>query len=143
MINKKAFTLIETLIVLVIVSFLVVCLSFLPKKNWVHQIESKLFFDQLKSELNLAQEAAIIQGYSVSVHFQEDCVQFRSIGSIMTYKRLDYPSEWKVTSPFSFIYGPTGRVLSFRTVRFQNSSTNSIVNIVFQLGSGKFEIRGQ
>lgn len=66
--NEKGFTLLESLFVLSIF-LLIMSLSFLPLKNQESQLEAKLFFSQLKSDLLYAQQYAVTNQSLVRVNF--------------------------------------------------------------------------
>lgn len=139
---KAGFTLIEALISLTVLSFCLLMLSWQPSQRITQQIESRLFFDQLTSELNLAQEISLIHQQTVSVRFtvQAPEILFHIMGEATPYTLLEVPDHWQVRSNFLLTYLPSGRIAQFATVYFTHEDGRR-VGLAFQLGSGRFEIQ--
>ena len=139
---KAGFTLIEALISLTVIAFCLLLLSWLPSQRITQQIESRLFFDQLTSELNLAQEISLIQQETVLVRFsvQAPEIIFYLTGTASPYALLEVPNHWQVRTNFLLTYLPNGRIAQFTTVYFSHEDGRS-VGLAFQLGSGRFEIQ--
>lgn len=129
------FTLLESLFALIILAFVLMLIIQIPYSRWQAEIESRIFFDQLTLQLNLSQQKAITFGKTQFIRFsaQSQTVNF-------TDEILVLPSDWHLSNTFNFYYLPNGRVEQFQTVYFHHQSGKSVA-IVFQLGSGKFEIK--
>lgn len=140
--RKNGFTLIEALITLTVLSFCMLVLTMRPSQQITQQIESKIFFDLLATELNLAQENSIIHQTNVSVRFValSSQIMFHFMGQSSPYTSLDIPSHWQLKTNFLLTYQPDGRISNFTTVYFVQEDGQSVA-LVFQLGSGKYEIQ--
>lgn len=139
---KNGFTLIETLVVLLVISFCMAILSFSPSRQMIEKIESRIFFNQVLSGLNLAQEISILQETQVYVRFWQDLpfVQFQVIGHPTAIQEVPIPDFWHIEKSLQFTHFPDGRTNQFGTVVFIHQDGHR-AEIVFQLGSGKFELR--
>lgn len=139
---KSGFTLIEALISLTVMAFCLLLLAWQPSEGITQKIESRLFFDQLTSELNLAQEISLIQQETVLVRFnvQVPTILFYLTGSQAPYALLEVPDHWQVRTNFLLTYLPNGRIAQFTTVYFSHEDGRR-VGLAFQLGSGRFEIQ--
>lgn len=125
---------IESILVLVLVGIALTLLTFRSPYDF-SPIEERIFFDQLRSELNYAQEVAILQQEPV-------LVQFTAEGDVrLGYRQLALPEDWAVQTPFSFEYLPNGHVSYFKTIVLEHVPSQHERHIVMQLGSGKFEIK--
>lgn len=142
--KEDGVTLIETLLVLTVVSFILVLptihFDYLTKKS-----ETALFFESFQSSMTL------VQNYSV-LNDEWTVVRFRpSRGDI--YFRVggepDHPIEHVIDLPehvqllnktveFRFSKN-SGNIGHFETIRFK--TPEGIVEYAFQLGSGRFVVR--
>ncbi|MBZ6528246.1 prepilin-type N-terminal cleavage/methylation domain-containing protein [Aerococcaceae bacterium DSM 111021] len=141
--NKKGYTLIESLIVLVIISGMSLILMIQPDVNITKQIESRMFFDEVMSHLKRAQQLAILQRTIISVEFHASLNQLR-IRDIYSQERIatiDAPDHIEFLTPFMFWYLQSGSVDYFRTVSFYDSNIEERIYLVFQLGNGQFELQ--
>lgn len=141
--NRRAFTLIEVLLVLIIVSFVLLITTYRPSQNIVQQIESQIFYDNLLSELKLCQQQAILQKRFMVVHFfvsnQSIVFEDRQYGQLS--RTIDLPDHIAIVNGHNFEYSPEGGVSQFNTVIFQDLMTNEVTRLVFQLGNGQFELQ--
>ncbi|WP_197115589.1 competence type IV pilus minor pilin ComGD [Facklamia lactis] len=139
--QQQAFTLIELLIVLTIISFIMIIATYLPPNHLAESYELKTFQDQLKSQLYQAQDRSIIYQEPIYVQFQlGQPIKFVSARSNKIYRSLAPPKNWEVTNNFSFYYYPNGRTQAFKTIIFTHVSGQQML-LVFQLGSGQFEFK--
>lgn len=138
----NAFTLIETLLVLLIISFVLLFASLYPNKDITEKIESRLFFDQVVAGLNLAQGVSVLQETQVNVRFWKNLpyIEFQVVGQVESISQIKIPEFWYLETTLTFTHYPDGRTNNFSTVVFRHREGQR-VEIVFQLGSGKFEIR--
>lgn len=141
--SKQAFTLVEALLVLFIMGFMLLVLTITPQQKMTNSINDRIFFDQLVSELNLGQTLAITHNQALRVNFSMtgQTVSFELIESNYPSTQLYLPSNWRLKRNFQFIYLANGRINRFDTVTFYHTQTSKTVSIVFQLGSGRFELR--
>lgn len=140
--KKNGFTLIEALITLTVLSFCMLVLTIRPSQQITQQIESRIFFDLLANELNLAQENSIIHQKNVSVRFValSSHIMFHFMGQTSPYTTLEIPSHWQLKTNFLLTYQSDGRISNFITVYFMQEDGRTVA-LVFQLGSGKYEIQ--
>lgn len=139
---KMAFSLAEALVVLLIVSFCMTLFTFRPSNEMLEKIESRLFFDQVLAGLNLAQEVSVLQQTQVYVRFWHSLpyVQFQIVGQSASIQEVVIPDFWQIEQAFQFVYFPDGRTNQFDTVVFVHRDGHR-AEIIFQLGSGKYELR--
>lgn len=134
--NRAGFTLIETLLVLVLVGIALWMVTIRPMSSFQAPLEERIFFEQLKNEMNYAQEVAILQNMIVEVQFKES-----GNGIVFGNRILEVPHNWRVGTDFTFRYLPNGRVNGFKAIYFEQTETGQQRQLVMQLGSGKFEIK--
>ncbi len=139
---KSGFTLIETLVVLLVISFCMALLTLSPSRQMIEKIESRIFFNQVLSGLNLAQEISVLQETQVYVRFWQNSpvIQFQIVGHPTPSQEVLIPDFWHIEKSLQFTHFPDGRTNQFGTVVFVHQDGHR-AEIVFQLGSGKFEIR--
>lgn len=139
---KSGFTLIETLVVLLVISFCMALLTLSPSRQMIEKIESRIFFNQVLSGLNLAQEISVLQETQVYVRFWQNSpvIQFQIVGHSTPSQEVLIPDFWHIEKSLQFTHFPDGRTNQFGTVVFVHQDGHR-AEIVFQLGSGKFEIR--
>ncbi|MGF3227086.1 competence type IV pilus minor pilin ComGD [Facklamia sp. P12932] len=141
--NQSAFTLIEALCVLSIFSILMILLIALPYQQLKADYQTKVFKDQLKSQLHLAQDKAIIDQDPVQIVFSKrGVVYFWQVESRKNFSQLKLPKHLNLLSSFSFYYLSSGRINDFETVYFENAEGDNF-ELVFQLGSGQFVFKEQ
>lgn len=139
----EGFTVFEMLVVLFIVGFMMSIVSLLPTAHVQSGVEERIFFEQLRNEMNYAQEVALIENVAVNVAFVQSHNEVRltdSRGDIVQ-RMLSLPSDWRLRTNFDFSYLPNGHITYFKTIEFEHEPTGSIRKIVMQLGSGKFDIK--
>lgn len=139
---NMGFTLVEALVVLLIISFCLTILAFSPSNEMLEKIESRLFFNQVLAGLNLAQEVSILQETQVYVRFWQTLpyVQFQIVGHATSIQEVNIPEFWRIEQSLQFTHFPDGRTDQFGTVVFIHRDGHR-AEIVFQLGSGKYELR--
>lgn len=150
--EEDGFTLVETLIVLLIAGFL----TFLPVLSIQQTIERTavdLFFRELSSHITLMQNHAILAGEMTAVEFAPgaNVIRFKVINannnSHQTLNReislADAPCQFSGTG-YQTVYfkKDTGNIVMMNNrwrIRFETEL--GIYEIVFKLGSGRFDIR--
>lgn len=141
--SKGAFTLVETVLVLLMISLVLIFISFRPPSHLTEEIESRLFFEEVLSRLKLSQQQAIIQNKNIAVIFsvgtQMFTIQDRTVGQLIF--RTELPEHIRLTKGSEFLYYPQGGISNFNTVVFQNTRTGQLISLVFQLGNGQFELQ--
>lgn len=140
--TKMGFTLAEALVTLLVFSFCANLLSYIPSNEMLEKIESRLFFNQVLAGLNLAQEVSVLQETQVYVRFWQTLpyIQFQIVGQDTSIQEVTIPDFWHIEKSLQFIHFPDGRTNQFGTVVFVHRDGHR-AEIVFQLGSGKFELR--
>ncbi|UUX34229.1 competence type IV pilus minor pilin ComGD [Fundicoccus culcitae] len=140
---KKAFTLIETLLVLTLISFMLILLAWFPNNHLMESIENRIFFDQLVQHLNDAQTQAITRNQTIRVSFNQthQVLIIESLESTVLLTYLYLPDNWQIRTTYTFFYLANGRTNRFDTLTFYHTSQNISISLVFQLGSGRFELR--
>lgn len=140
--TKMGFTLAEALVTLLVFSFCASVLSYIPSNEMLEKIESRLFFNQVLAGLNLAQEVSVLQETQVYVRFWQTLpyIQFQIIGQDTSIQEVTIPDFWHIEKSLQFTHFPDGRTNQFGTVVFVHRNGHR-AEIVFQLGSGKFELR--
>ncbi|MFK8198006.1 competence type IV pilus minor pilin ComGD [Aerococcaceae bacterium zg-1292] len=133
--NCAGFSLMECLVVLLMMSFVLLMVVRLPFQSWQQSIAERLFFEKVSAQLNLAQQEAIVMQRTRTVRFEaaQNRVIFNEV-------QFPFPPGWKMYKSYDFNYLANGRTDQFSTVYFY-SDTGKEVQLVFQLGSGKFEVR--
>lgn len=106
--------------------------------KFIDEVKWTQFQNQLKSELHLAQERAILEQTSMFVIFKAgQAVEFRQREQEESYDYLSPPEGWQVQTNLTFYYTSSGRTNSFQTIVFLNESGRES-HLTFQLGSGQF-----
>lgn len=114
-----------------------------PLKQVQTSIESRMFFNQLESYINLAQHTAITQGTAVNVYFAPELNQIYThtqASMLTTLAPLYLPTDWSLHTALRLSYLPNGRISQFKTVYFSHPDLGQ-VEFVPHLGSGRYEIR--
>lgn len=142
--NDSGFSLIESLIVLSIIGLLIG----LPATQLTHiskQSETQLFFDDLSASITLIHNYAVLNNEWTSMEYRPSrgTIYFKVVGnnSHPINHVLTVPSHMTIISTadeIRFLRG-AGTISNPRTVTFQ--TINGRVQCVFQIGSGRFDIR--
>ncbi|EPH11622.1 N-terminal cleavage protein [Facklamia sp. HMSC062C11] len=142
MVNKSnAFTLIEMLITLMVVSLLFILSSRLFNQQLISRYHSKSFKDQIKNQLHLAQEQAVIEKKPIFVNFQVGGpVSFYYYNNHQIIHQINLPDHLDLLTPYQFYFLDNGHVSGFKSITFQDQSGENFY-LVFQLGSGQFEFQ--
>lgn len=150
--NEEGFTLIETLITLFITSvfFLMPILAF---DQVIENMKVALFFRELSSNITLMQNHAILSGKKTVIEFvpQENIIRFKEYdvdeSANHPINRELYLEEgiYELQSPSYrqiIFHGETGNIaVSNHRWRTAFITGNGSYELVFQLGSGRFDIR--
>ena len=144
--NEEGFTLIETLIVLLVSSILLL-VPILSMGQLMQEMEVNFFFRELTSNLTLMQNQSIMGGHGTKVSFygtkQKDHILFvvnsgHPLNREMVLDRPYYRLAENKPIEFRFKEG-TGNITSSNTVIF--SSTKGSYRLTYLLGSGRFDIK--
>lgn len=144
--NQEGFTLIETLIVLLISSILLLVPT-LSMERLTEELEINLFFHELTSNLTLMQNQAIMGGRGTKVSFLEtkerDYITFDvNVGHPLNREMiLDRPYHLVAKNkPEEFRFkGGTGNITSSSTIKIY--TTKGQYKLTYLLGSGRFDIK--
>ncbi len=145
--NEEGFTLLETLIVL-LVSSLLLMVPTLSMSKMVERMEIDLFFRELTSNITLMQNHSILSGDRTKISFyverRGDIIDFVAAGTNHPLNRrmyLDSP-HYRFKSPSSEYFrfnGGTGNITKSDTVLFLTSQGE--YKLTYLLGSGRFDIK--
>ncbi len=151
--NREAgFTLIESLVVLFVVSLLLF-MPILSIHRVVESIKIDLFFRELSSNITLMQNHAILNGEQTRIEFSpsQNSIRFRVLGSKKgshhpLNQTIDLGEESYKLQGTGYrqvtFYAHTGNIsITDRQWRFNIETTQGIYELVFQIGSGRFDIR--
>ena len=143
---EEGFTLIETLIVLLVSSILLLVPT-LSMGQLMEEMEVNFFFRELTSNLTLMQNQSIMGGHGTKVSFygtkQKGHILFvvnsgHPLNREMVLDRPYYRLAENKPVEFRFKAG-TGNITSSNTVKF--SSTQGQYRLTYLLGSGRFDIK--
>ncbi|MCC5889655.1 MAG: hypothetical protein JJU01_03730 [Alkalibacterium sp.] len=142
--DEAGVTFIESIMVLSIVSFIIG----LPAVQLNHirkQSETQLFFDSLSASITLIQNYAVLNNEWTSMEYRPSrgTIHFRVVGnsSHPINHVLTVPEHMKILSTANEIryVRRSGTISNPHTLAFQ--TINGKVECVFQIGSGRFDIR--
>lgn len=150
--NEAGFTLVESLITLFISSLLII-LPVLSIDQLIDTIEIDMFFRELSSNISLMQNHAILSGENTIVEFipRENKIKFKIYdGSYDSNHPLNH--EITLSDSICSFYGndhqtiyfqsDTGNIsVAFNRWRVKFKTKNGLYELVFKLGSGRFDIR--
>lgn len=129
---------IEMLMVLTIFSIMILTTQVAPLKTLSNSYQLKVFKDQLKTHIYLAQEHSILYQDPYYVKFiPGTTIYFIQGQSGQIVDQIECPQGWSIINYTTFTYLPSGRTDHFRTVYFRNIDGQEIA-LAFQLGSGQF-----
>lgn len=150
--DENGFTLIESLICLVI-AFFIISLPVLSIKNTLDTIKIDLFFRELSSNITMMQNHAIINEETTSIQFipTRDLIRFK-VEAKDTSKNECLNQEIQLDESFCELLGNGLQVIYFRAKTgnswelfpenlIQFKTAKGLYKLVFRLGSGRFEIR--
>ena len=142
---KRGLTFIEILMVLFIMSILLIMVSPTLTSHQMESVQSRLFLNQLMNEINYAKDLAVTENRNVCLEFDVDNqrIFYLRDASEEKYELINLPDGLQLMSDFYFCYFPDGSINAFRTVYFQQLTTQKKYALVFQLGSGKFYLKGE
>lgn len=136
---QAGFTLIESLISLMIVS-LILALPSYHSKQYAIRLEEELFFNQVESKMNEMQMQAITSNKMTHVRFLKDGIVFKSSIRAGEIERclIRYPeSVGLINNHLYFDFkGGSGRTNRFKRLRFTTSKGE--LNLVFQISNGRY-----
>ena len=144
--NQEGFTLIETLIVLLISSILLL-IPTLSMGRLIGELEANLFFRELTSNFTLMQNQAIMGGRSTKVTFYGmegvDRINFEVTTNHPLNREMILESPYyrlgdKGTKSFRFKEG-TGNITKSGSIHM--FANNGYYKLTYLLGSGRFDIK--
>lgn len=149
--REAGFTLIETLITLLIVSLLML-MPVLSIDKMTESIQIDLFFRELTSNITLMQNHAILTGEQMVIEFipKSNVIRFKSDAVLNEndhplYREMhlqeglyEFSSDWYGQVVF---YGNTGNISSRGGWTTYFETSKGLYKLVFWLGSGRFEIQ--
>ncbi|MCD7033127.1 type II secretion system GspH family protein [Metabacillus sp. GX 13764] len=141
--NEEGFTLIESLIVLLIFIVLSLALVVNMKPAKEHAVISQ-FFEQLEKDILYAQQHAVVSQNSYYFIYSASSKQYsiRSSG-IYPQKLIEraYNEEitmTKQTMPYTFYFDPQGNISASGTILVQYKEQHYLIK--FYLGKGRFHV---
>lgn len=150
--KEDGFTLIESLLCLVIASFLI-SLPILSIKDSLETIKIDLFFRELSSKITMMQNYAIIDEETTSIEFigAKDIIRFKVKGKNSLESEC-LNQEMQLNEFFCELSGNESQIIYFKAKtgnswelypknRIQFKTAKGLYKLVFRLGSGRFEIR--
>lgn len=142
--DKSGYTFIEMLLVMIIIGLLMIILTPMWNQQITHSLGNRMCLDQLMAEINLAKDIAMTENHKLCLNFDADsqCIYYKNNSLMNTYSVQYLPADLVLLTDFQFCYLADGNVNGFRTVKFLEQSTQNTYELVFQMASGKFYIRG-
>ena len=140
--TKSGITIFESLIVLVIIA-LIMIMTQSPNVKVIHmELVGRQAFEQLINHINIAKDISMTRQVPVQVIFDRSQQSITIESEILDeqYAYIQVPTDWQLQSDFDFKYLPNGRINHFQSIRFLHRDTEQVLYIVFQLGSGKFDV---
>ena len=144
--NKSAFTLVETLIVLVLVCSFVL-LPTIAIRKWHQQLEKKFFYYQFEKSVLHLQQVAIADhlGTQINLYNGLQLIDFYTSHTKLPWRKLEVPESIKLNSGYSIDFKPgSGNVSTTQPgngnipkVIFEDEGQTIVYQ--FQIGSGRFE----
>lgn len=143
--NNAGFTLIETLIVLVLVCSFVL-LPTIALKRWQQQLEKNFFYYQFEKSILHLQQVAIADYYGtrIELHENKQIIVFSTIHTELPWKQLSVPQSIRLESKGSISFSAGKGNISTDQPGNGNIpkiifSDDNRVTYQFQMGSGRFE----
>lgn len=147
-VEEKGFTLLETLLVLMITSSLLL-FSVLSIKNVTETIQIDLFFRELTSKITNMQTHAILHDQTTDIQFypQNNVIKFRVVDANAQNEFLK--ETWELDNPYYRLSGTSIKEFAFKkgsgnitkSDRIYIHTTKGEYELVYLMGSGRFEIR--
>lgn len=143
--NKSGYTLIETLIVMIVVCSFVL-LPTVMFSSWQQKLERQFFYYQLEKSILHLQQLSICDQKStrIDLHPDKQLIAFNTIDEELPWRKLEVPESVVLHSGYSIMFkSSTGNVSTNQPetgipkIRFTDRSGEVIYQ--FQLGSGRFE----
>src|SRR5690606_29805921 len=139
---QKGFTLIETLIVLIIMT-VILSFSMMSLHSFINYIEKKLFIDQIQSDIYYSHSIAISQKETVVVRFTRTGSRYEivkgSTGELILEKRLPNSISIESSTLPAFTITPDGTVSNFGKIVFRQKDKR--FELAFSIGRGRFHIK--
>jgi len=146
--NEDGFTLIETLLVLMITSILLL-FPVLSIQRVIERTQIDLFFRELTSKITQMQTHAILHNQTTDIKFypQTNMVYFRIVDANVQDNILG--ETWEIDSPYYELSGTDTKEFAFKkgtgnitkSNRIDINTTKGKYELVYLMGSGRFEIR--
>lgn len=142
--NEDGVTFIESIIVLSVIGF-IIGLPVVQLNHVRMQSETQLFFDSLSASITLIQNYAVLNNEWTSMEYRPSrgTIYFKVVGKNThpVNHVLTVPEHMKILSTANEIrfIRSSGTISNPHTLAFQ--TINGKVECVFQIGSGRFDIR--
>lgn len=142
--NEKGFTLPEVMLVLMIGAFLI-GLPPVVSASYAEELEGRLFLEQLQSSITLIQNEAVLNGKrtKMATYPNNRLIRFTVVGESghPANHTLALPKSVSLTSRSEDYYftSGAGNLANLKPLTFKMNGED--VELVFQMGSGRYEIR--
>ena len=146
--KEDGFTLIELVFILMIISILLL-FPVLSVQRTIESTQVDLFFRDLTSKITQIQSHAILYDQTTNVQFypQNNAIRFRVVDANVQEDVLR--DIWIIDSPYYELSGTSNKEFTFkkgsgnisRSDRIYINTTKGNYELVFLMGSGRFEIR--
>lgn len=138
--SELGFSLLESLLVLALLSICLVCLRFTQPIDFKQSIEGRLLFETIAQELQTAQQTAILQKVDIRVDFDayRQEVRFTEMRTPRESYQLRVPEPWQIEHSYAFTFRRDARTTNFKSIHFINMQDNTRVSFVFQIANGRF-----
>ncbi len=141
--SRKGFTLLESLIVLTVVS-VVLLLGIITVNPMVDWMKKRMFVSQLQSDLYYAYSHAINRKEKVSISFSRDDNRYSAIGDssgVLFNRDITHPVKIRGGSlnQLRFHITPDGTINHFGTVNF--FLNDQPIDLTIHIGRGRFVVK--
>lgn len=146
--KENGFTLMETLLVLIIISSLLL-FPVLSIQHVTETIQIDLFFRELTSKITKMQAYAILHDQTTDVEFypQNNVIRFRIVD--VNAQNNSLQDTWELDNPYYHLSGTSIKEFAFKkgtgnitkSDRIYIHTTQGEYELVYLMGSGRFEIR--
>ncbi|MGX6978831.1 competence type IV pilus minor pilin ComGD [Vagococcus elongatus] len=135
------FTLIESLLVLLVVSVML-GLPYLSFHRWGERMNAIYFFSEFEAYYHRTQLSAMTSSMPCTIYVKKKEVIFiyRDLAARQQLVSLDLPAEVTTSADFSIqINGTSGNTKDMKSFNFFNTASKETVTYKIQLGSGKLD----
>ncbi len=139
--NSRGFTLVETLLVLLITSLLMLPSMILLFPTMNH-IEDKLFINQFKADIQYLQSYALAEKQSIYLQFYPQSGKYQAFINhqlILTKRSFPLGSSMVQTNFQKLTIYPNGSIQPFGTLYFKMHGI--LKKVTFYIGQGRFDVQ--